>query len=63
MTPLTLPRPVLSEQQRDMLTSLGLSYHTTDLCIIVEHPCGCITRLDVGDVDLWLSAYVMGRGA
>jgi hypothetical protein len=62
MTPLTLPRPVLSERQRDMLTSLGLAYRTTDLAVIVDHPFGCITRLDTASVDLWLSAYAMGRG-
>jgi hypothetical protein len=57
----TIPRPVLSERQRDMLKSLGLTWQYTDLCVIVECPDQTITRLDCCEVDTWVDGFCKGR--
>lgn len=61
MTAPTYPRPVLSERQRDMLTSLGLTYETTELAILIYHGDMTFTRLDRETFDIWLRGYLDGR--
>ncbi len=60
---MTAPRPMLSEGQKELLSSLGLSHRCTDLAIIVLHPDLTETRLDATEFRVWLRGYMEGRSA
>lgn len=56
-------RPVLSEWQETLLRDAGLRWQVTDLTLLILHPDEMVTRLDVCDLETWMSGFHAGRQA
>lgn len=57
------PRPVLSEGQKELLASLGLTHRCTDLVVLIDHPDLTVTRLEPSQFRTWLDGYLLGKSA
>lgn len=57
----TLDRPIVSQLHADLLRSLGLEYTTTQYAVIVSDEDGEISRVNPGDLTVWIGAYCSGK--